>query len=479
MARAITNREGRPTPGLMKYTVPAQRSAFHLVAFGCAFYLMLSIAILNGYPLFYPDSVDYLWNSATFQAPVQRSVIYCYFIRFASFGMSPWLVVFAQAVITIFVLYTVNEYILRQHRPSQWQSLIFLGLIGFLVSGTSLPWFAGQLMPDVFTGLSFLCVFLLLYDCGLSLDRKLLVSVILGIATGSHLSHFAALGLFLSAVVVLRAFKAGRFSRVTSLREIAVFVLVPMLVAAGIVAASNRRSGHGFRLLVGTPMFLLGRLMESGLAGDYLAKQCRVEQLTPCKYLGRLPTRADAFLWHEHPLFKEMGGWLGGEDEARKIVIGTIQHSPIRFTVECVKQMFLQFVMFEPGDGNDRVQPGSALIDSLYPGDALRYRLTRQWFGSLTEDARKISPLYTAVFWGSLIVSFVALLKFISRDLPAHSLFVLTLVFLFANALVTAAISGTHDRYQCRVAWLMAVSCAAYLMPLVLCWWNERAGRSS
>ena len=36
-------------------------------------------------------------------------------------------------------------------------------------------------------------------------------------------------------------------------------------------------------------MFLFNRLLESRLADGYLEEQCKVEQLTPCKYLQNLP----------------------------------------------------------------------------------------------------------------------------------------------------------------------------------------------
>jgi hypothetical protein len=52
----------------------------------------------------------------------------------------------------------------------------------------------------------------------------------------------------------------------------------------------------------------------------------------------------------------------------------------------------------------------------------------------------------------------------------ANQLFVLTLVFLFLNALVTGALSGVDDRYQARAAWLMGLCCATYVIPYVLHW---------
>lgn len=146
---------------------------------------MLWVAIFNGYPVLYPDSQSYLWGSVSLQPPIQRSIICSRFIRFTSLGISPWLVIFAQVATVIFVLHAVFKYIIRQHAVFSTEGpILFLGLAAFLAPGTSLPWFAGQLMPDVFTGICFLCLFLLLYDSKFSLEQRVLASIVLAVAVG-------------------------------------------------------------------------------------------------------------------------------------------------------------------------------------------------------------------------------------------------------------------------------------------------------
>ena len=65
----------------------------------------------------------------------------------------------AQSALTIFVLHSAFKLMSRGLVPVKREGLGFLGLIVFVAFGTTLPWFVGQIMPDVFTGLTFLSFF--------------------------------------------------------------------------------------------------------------------------------------------------------------------------------------------------------------------------------------------------------------------------------------------------------------------------------
>jgi ABC-type multidrug transport system fused ATPase/permease subunit len=379
--------------------------------------------------------------------------------------------VIAQSVIAIFILHSAFNFIVRQNALPERGGLVFLGLMVFLAFGTTLPWFVGQIMPDVFTGLSLLSLFLLLYDSNISLKRTLLISAVLCISIGTHITHLLTLTLLLLAIFVLRTFGAFReFWPTQSTKGIVACVLVPIMAVTALLALSNWRSGFGFALSPGKPVFLFGRLIESGLAADYLQQRCEIEQFTPCKYLHNLPKTSEEFLWGSHPLLKEMGGWSGATGEASRIVSATIWHYPVRFVVECVRQMFRQFFAFTAGSGNYPIRTGPEFegFRELYPGDVAKYLLSRQSIGKLAMDAYRVTPVYAAVFWCSFGVSLMALFTRRLRVRMANQLFVLTLIFLFANALATGALSGVNDRYQARASWLMGLCCAAYVIPYVL-----------
>lgn len=443
--------------------------------FGIAVYLMLWVAIFNGYPTVYDDTGEYLSISFTpWQSPY-RSIIYSLFIRLASWGINPWLIVLAQCAITIYVLHAAFEYFVPKSAETGSGQYLFLGTVASLAFTTSLPWFVGQLMPDLFSGLAFLSAFLLLYDPSHSLERTVLLSGILAVSVGSHLSNFLSLGIVLSTVLVFRAFRSMRqLWPVSSRRRIAAFVLAPILASAAVVIACNHHAGYGFTLSAGTPVFLFNRLLESRLADGYLEERCKIEQLTPCKYLQDLPRLT--FLWGPHPLLKEMGGWLGARGEASKIVSGTIRRYPIRFLAECVKQMFRQFITFRPGVDNYPYNSGPTVdaLDRLYPGDIEKFRLTRQWSGQLKSIAERISPYYEIAFWTFFLTCLVLLVRRYSQAALANRFFFLTLIFLLANALVTASVSLVSDRYQSRVCWMLCLCCAAYALPIISDRWDKR-----
>lgn len=461
---AVRENENPPAPNL---TPNASVKTSRVIVLCGSVYLLLLMAIFNGYPIMYPDTGPYLTSSFTFQPQIMRPIMYSLFMRFTSFGMTPWLVVIAQSAITVFVLHTVYEYLLWDYGAVERRHWVFFGLIAFLFFATSLPWYVGQLMPDVFTGLTFLVVFLLLYDPELTIEKAFLLSIVLFVSIGSHLSHFVALALFLGVILILRAIGSAReFWPRRSPKWVTSFVLVPMLASTTLVMLSNRRAGMGFTVSPGGHVYLLGRLLESGLAGDYLQQQCRTTPLTACKYLGDLPRNAEDFEWGPHPLLNEMGGWLGSKAQANEIVFGTIRRWPIRFAFECSKQMLWQFVSIKPFFAKHPFENKWELsaLQQFYPGEVPRFQAAQQWTGSLQKIARLQTPVCILVFWVSTALSLLFLLKRNAKSHRANALFVLAVVFLFANALTTGALSEVINRYQSRTSWLMALCAAAYLV---------------
>jgi hypothetical protein len=83
---------------------------------------MLWVVILNGYPVFHPDTAEYLLDGFTLQQPIYRSIVYGIFMRLVGLEASLWLVVLAQSAVTIFILYLVFRYVVRSNTPNGGQS---------------------------------------------------------------------------------------------------------------------------------------------------------------------------------------------------------------------------------------------------------------------------------------------------------------------------------------------------------------------
>jgi len=216
---------------------------------------------------------------------------------------------------------------------------------------------------------------------------------------------------------------------------------------------------------VSSPMFLFAQQLESGLARDYLKEECRVEQLTPCKYLDNLPRDANDFLWGWHPLLREMGGVSKGRDEASKIAWGSIRRYPVRFAADSAKRAAQQFIIFKPDDENFPMPIVDQDLEKYSAKALSKYQLTRQYRGWLVKLAEKTYPIYAVIFWVSLVGS--VLFGFSRRSSgPANQLLVLMVFLLAANALVTSVVGGVYNRYQGRIDWLPSLSSVLYVVSL-------------
>jgi len=329
------------------------------------------------------------------------------------------------------------------------------------LSGTSHD--SSLVMPDIFTGLAVLCAFLLLYDNDLPLEKAILFALLFALAVAVHLSNFLTVPLVLLGILVLRLFNRTRQLWPTcSLSRFVAFILSPVLAMVGILCLSNWRAAHEFRFSAAGPMFLLGRLIDNGMARDYLIHECRTEPLAACKYLNNLPD-GNNFLWGSHPLMQDMGGWYHGGIEANKIVYGTIRRYPLRFTIDCLKQTVAAFMVFSQQTEN-LPYPGFVKdLNRFFPGDGAKYLLTMQWRGWLSKLGNKLYPLYRFIFWVALITGLFFLVSGRGSE-RANQLMVMVLLLLIANAAVTGSISGVVNRYQARVNWMSSLCCGVYVI---------------
>ena len=94
-----------------------------------------------------------------------RSMVYGLLLAGGS-GWNFWPVAIVQAALTVWVIALV----LRAHGFGD-RPLLLVSLTAVLAAATSLPWLAGQLMPDLFSGLPVLALHLLLLFRAAELGR--------------------------------------------------------------------------------------------------------------------------------------------------------------------------------------------------------------------------------------------------------------------------------------------------------------------
>jgi hypothetical protein len=418
--------------------------------------LLTSLAFYNGFPFVAGDTAAYISDGLKFpkfEINWARPAFYSIFILPLHLKLSVWPIVLAQGLIVAHLLFITLRVI------SQKQLLSFLIVILILTVCTSLPWFVGQIMVDVFTSIVILGVFLL----GFGLDRltKLEMVYIFLLTTGAisfHLSHVPlALGLVIVTVALQILLGWRDWFRV---KKLALLTGPIMLATSALLAVNLAKSGE-VTLSPGSPIALLARLIEDGTAKMYLDQTCPEKEYALCPYRHELSSENN-FLWREDSPLQKAGGAWKLRAEASEIVRGSLRAYPIQQLHKSLHNFFKQFVSFSISANLRPWLEGSKpnrVIQEVF-GSSVHafYVASKQNTGKL--------PIYTAkrLHKIAIVVSipiFVFLFViFVRRKESLYvSLFILILFGLIGNAFITGVLSGVSTRYQSRVVWLV-VFCA-------------------
>jgi hypothetical protein len=422
--------------------------------------MLLAPALANGFPFLFQDSSDYL----VLAPPLYRSPFYGFFIALFHQDRFIWAPVIAQALITSHLLYLLLRVFAR---PAGEHFALCL----FAATLTSLPLFVGYIMPDLFTGLMFVAMYLIAFHFSrFTLPLKLYLAALAVVAIAAHLSHLTmAIAILFLIVPLLRW--AGK-----SWRHIALVtgvLLAPITLTIGAYLTYNAAVFHRVSLSPSGQSFFLANLIEYGPARDYLRKSCPHAGFRLCRYVAQLPATANEMLWRRGP-FTRLGGFAGMEDEASDIVRGVLTEEPGRVAAMAARN-------FVTALGARR--PGAELSPAAFPVWDSIYRVVDDKFGpgaieALLDSAQMrgtvphalleaidavVAPLSLA---GILLLGGLSL-RAGRRDLAALALFVICAAF--GNVLTCATISGIHDRYQARVSWMLPITdlvlAAALFLP--------------
>lgn len=427
----------------------AQRTfrPLNIVIIAVSVFLLLWPAMLNGYPLVFSDTGTYLTQAIEHHLGWDRPPFYSFAILPLHWRLSLWPVVAFQALLVVTVIRTT----LRCFAPGSDETWL-PATIALLCLCTGLPWFASQVMPDLFTGLLAMALsILVLVPERLSVRARNAVAFA---AAGMIVVHQINLPLSVLLLVVLPPLR--RFGgQVVPLGRggIARLAAVPLAAAVCLVGV-NYAGHHRIAVSSGGNVFLLARLVDDGSARDVLARECPRPDWKLCGQIGNLGHDTDDFLWSGHGPLASLG-IREMAVEATPIVHETIRAEPFRVLGDMGLNTLRQFVDVGSGDG---LQAWPAALDPViaHHFPAAEYRRYR---GALqTRNQLAVPPalriLNRLFFWLGLVGTAAgAAVLFRQRD-PAAGLCVAVLVCLAANAFLTGALSGPHDRYQSRIAWL-------------------------
>jgi hypothetical protein len=433
-----------------------------LLISAAAVFLLLSVALYNGYPTLFSDTGSYLLTGTTFVAfPPVRAPGYSIFTRWTSFEASAWWIILAQALIVVYVLRETCDYFIEDDRKVA--DLCLLASVSALAMLTSLPWVVSLLMPDVFAGVVFLSAFLLVFAGKLRLIQRTSLAAILMISVSTHMSLLPISILFAAAAVALKFFMEPRAE--FSLKPVLAWLLVPVILSAITTAALNRELGLGFRVSPSRNDFVLARLFGDGLARDFLQKNCPAPQFAvSCKYVSNLPTTQEDFLFRGL-MYRDL---IQHPDEMDRIVRGTLLAHPVKFVASSARETLHQLIVFRTGD---EIRTYGAwrwnyqAVQQVFPAEFSAFQNCKEITGRLIPLANFAGALDSKIFWLSTLACII--LAWTDRFERINKLFYAAILFLVINAAICASLSGVYDRYQSRVVWLMPFCLTAYACSFV------------
>lgn len=420
-----------------------------LLAVCCGAVLLVWPALLNGYPIVFSDTGGLLEMGFEPSMGWDKPWIYGPFLAAASLGLTLWLPLALQGLATSWVLW-LTQAVTGSRRAGVHAALCLVFSVG-----SAAPWFASLLMPDLFTPLVVLCLFVLAFGQA-RLSRGELASVMtLGaFATAAHLSHLIVAAACLVVMVPVR----WRLDGWRAMR--------PAVPFAGGLALLLLTNAAGNGVLGVSPygsVFALARLVADGPGRAYLDLACPDPGLRLCAWQGRLSADSDEFLWHPYgPVWADSFGPIRYAPEAARLVPAIIATYPIETLRAAADNTVRQLARTQVGDVLVPDHLDIAVLPRIqlyFPAaEARRFQAGLQSQGTLTDIAPPFATLHaTFLVIGALAGAGIAL-RNRQTDRALASLAALSLVALLANAFATGALSGPHDRYQARIAWLVLLA---------------------
>jgi hypothetical protein len=414
--------------------------------------IMLSwVALFNGAPLVFSDTLSYSTAAFEGEVPGLFSIFYSAFILPLHQGVTFWPVVVIQAAILAHVLYLTARAVTHGKISHIDMTVIIFALAVF----SSLPWVTGEVLPDVFTAVVLLGLFLLAFaENELSRAELIYVGILTTFAISTHLSHVPIAAGLILLCIGLRVFVSDRRKQIW--RWTARLVL-PLLIAVTSMMAVNMLNSQSFVLARNSNVFLLAKWIDEGPALAYLKEACPRAGYALCEYLGELEGKShDQLKWSGDSPFTKIGTFDQLEPEARAIVHGTLSSYPHETIRKSLIDAGLQLARFQAGDGltKDFARWVGDHVGRVYGGEVGRPFLeSKQARGELPVALARYLHLIGLSITGALCLWCLRRRHLLTLEFSLLFLFVF--VGIVWNACVTGALSGPYDRYLARVIWLV------------------------
>ena len=410
-------------------------------------------AIANRFPIVFYDTGGYLASAVEGNPGHGRAAIYGAFL---SLGIPTafWLNIVAQAAITVWLVVLM----LRTHGLGTRPTLPLVIVAGLAVL-TGLPWYAAQLLPDIWLPDAVLALYLLAFrPRALRTWQRLALVVIIAFAMASHLG---TLGVAVGLAVVLIV--AAPFAVRLALPRPALSGATIATVTGVLLALTSNLVLNGeFAFTRGGPNFLFGRILQTGIAAQYLQDNCPDPTLRLCAYRNDLPPDGDNWLWDSEgsPLYK-LGGWDAFEPEAKRIVADSLGQYPWQHMAAFLHGTFTQLVMVETGED---ITPWAWHVHDVLEHQAplayKRFLAARQQQAPFDFAWLNHVHVPVALLSMALLPAVILLARCGRVSRQAAALAAVVLLALLGNAVICGGLSNPHHRYQSRLVPLATLAIA-------------------
>jgi hypothetical protein len=409
--------------------------------------MLIAPALWNGYPLLQWDTGGYLARWYEGYLVPSRSTVFGLYLHFGE-DSNFWINLGIQAVATLWILQLTLR-VFGMLRP-----LRLAAVSTALILTTALPWLASTLLTDIFAGLSVLSLFILvLHGEKISRTEKFSLFAFTAFAAATH---SATLGVLLGLCC------AGWIARFLLPAQIAVTGLVQgsltIVAGAAMLLSANFALSGQFAWTPGGYGVAFGRMLQDGIVTRYLRDHCPLAKLKLCPYRDQLPATADEFLWGKS-MFNTLGRFQGMNDEMGFIVTHSLAEYPAWQAEAAVAATAQQLLQVATGEGTNGWIPHTyGIIERYLPAQLKQMRAAHQQHWDI--NFAGVNWLHIPVALASMLLVFAIFATAIwRRRLDDLTLLAATVSFaLLGNAFICGVISGPHDRYGARMAWIATLA---------------------
>jgi|GEM_PF-1886252 len=423
----------------------------HLTIIVAGALAMLSVPLVNGYPVLDADSGTYLRSAVTGLVPLDRPYWYGLFVRITSLnGSSLWGVVVAQAMLCSYVLWRCWR---AFGNGRAWTYLLTILLLAPI---TGMGWYAGQIMSDTFTSTGVLAGVLLLLAPARPVERSCW-AVLLVFVCWSHSSHMLIMPITFAMILT-----SMRLRKQWPVRSRVLLLTTTLILAwPGLYLANKAVSGEAF-LSRYSHVFVMSGMAGSGMLRMWVEEHCPDDRYGICQYEDSLPTTQKEFMWSARSPLQWQGGPMAVREEYDAIISSTLRDPRyiamhVRASLENTVRVLGIWRLADGIEGDYYRQdysPTYGALKEYMPNELGNFLASAQNTGRGTLGLRWINMIYQFVLGISILLG-VWLSRSDRRPQWTRILLFSAVTTIIIGAWVCGTLSTVDSRFMARTAWLL------------------------